>query len=261
MPWGDIHLPSTAASGNKEAEKAGAKEDDGVEPTDAPSELPVEKAFWHIFACATLWGFHVAQGQHGSYKISRVKLAYGCLAYVLQLSFIAVFAIWLYNNGELCLDKYKSIVMLMPIYVGCMFTVYAQGLLLWNAKGMAKYMENIYQGGLRAPRNRQFAAWLLVAAVVCIVDSSVIVFLVFAPSVCRGSVLIPIVTNGLFAFVFDLYMCSFIYTLRIAYEKLNCRIKQVGVWSVAEVQEVGRTWLRLSRLLDEHNQVRNVVLC
>lgn len=255
-----MHHSSSAAPGRSEAGEA-RKGGEGAEPIDAASELPVEKAFWHIFACATLWGFHVTEGQHGSYRISLVKLAYGVLVYVLQLSFTVASVINLYNAGDLCLDMYKSIILLMPIAAGSMFTVYARGLLLWNAKGMAKYMESIYRGGLRAPPNRHFVAWLLLAVIVAVVDSSIVVCMFPVPNSCKDRFVIPIVMNTLFAFGFDLYMCVFIYTLRLAYEKLNCRIKQVAMWSVAEVQEVGKTWLRLSRLLDEHNQVRGVTLC
>ncbi|ROT64623.1 hypothetical protein C7M84_017426 [Penaeus vannamei] len=204
-----MHPASGAAAGRSEAREA-RRGGDGAEPTNAARELPIEKAFWHIFACATLWGFHVTQGQHGSYRVSLVKLA--------------------------------------------MFAVYAQGLLLWNAKAMAQYMESIYRGGLRAPRNRHFVAWLLLAVVVAVADSSIVICMFPVPRACRERFVFPVLMNSLFAFVFDLYMCVFIYTLRLAYERLNCRIKEVSVWSVAEVQEVGKTWLRLSRLLDEHNQ-------
>lgn len=256
-----MHPASGAVAGRSEAGEEARRGGDGAEPTDAARELPIEKAFWHIFACATLWGFHVTQGQHGSYRVSLVKLAYGGLFYVLQILFIITSAVRLYTAGELCLDRYKSLILLMPLLVGSMFAVYAQGLLLWNAKAMAQYMESIYRGGLRAPRNRHFVAWLLLAVVVAVADSSIVICMFPVPRACRERFVFPVLMNSLFAFVFDLYMCVFIYTLRLAYERLNCRIKEVSVWSVAEVQEVGKTWLRLSRLLDEHNQVRSDTLC
>lgn len=216
-------------------------------------EAPIETNYCLALRCAIASGLHfVLRQPDGSYAVCKLAVLPAVLLY-LGVCTLALgnMGIKIYHG----LFTYSTMVMVMPIIIGCVFIVLICVVLLCKTTCTVRYMESLQEAKLTVRPTLKAKAALMMAFIFAAVNSCIT--LGFLPGSSRYllQIILPVVLNSLVPYLLDIYIWVFTHGLGYSWTKLETHVQEKTQWRLADVEAVAATWLTLTRLLALHNQV------
>lgn len=222
-----------------------------LEATDG--ETLLETSYQLPIRCAIASGLHLVLRQpDGSYAVCKLTVLPAVLLYLGACTLaLGNMGIKIYRG----LFTYNTMVMVMPIIIGCIFIVLICTVLLCNTTCTVRYMESLQEAGLAVKPTLKAKAWVTLSFIFAVLNSYITLGLLPDSSRYLVQIILPVVLNSLVPYLLDIYIWVFTSALGYSWEKLEKHVLEKTKWWPADVETVAATWLTLTRLLALHNQV------
>lgn len=222
-----------------------------LEPKDG--EKLLETSYCLPIRCAIASGLHLVLRQpDGSYAVCKLTVVPAVLLYLGACTLaLGNMGIKIYRG----LFTFNTMVMVMPIIIGCIFIVLICAVLLSKTTYTVRYMESLQEAGLSVRPTLKAKACVTASFIFAILNSYITLSLIPDSSRYLMQIILPVLLNSLVPYLLDIYIWVFTSGLSYSWAKLETHVLEKTQWWPADVETVAATWLTLTRLLALHNQV------